>query len=160
MGVCLLFWDHINITHLTICNVLKPTCLTISHSGIFVSTDALIDKDHLWPWPLRCTIRGVWDWAKGGKDHPISGIDVDSCSANAVHTSWQVGCFLNWWRAQEAVLSCSDWATETETWHYQRWLLGFSIPVDLKDNEVLSSLTDQTGNKHLFHGRPCTLAWG
>lgn len=60
VGVCLLFWDHINITHLTICNVLKPTCLTISPSGIFLSTDVFIDKDSPWTWPLRCSICRVW----------------------------------------------------------------------------------------------------
>lgn len=65
VGVCLLFWDHINITHLTISNVLKPTVSPYPRVGIFFSTDALIDKDCLWPWPLRCTVCGVWDWGEG-----------------------------------------------------------------------------------------------
>lgn len=66
VGVCLLFWDHINITHVTFCNVLKPMCLTISQSGIFFffCSDALIDKDRLWLWPLRCVTHWVWDWGE------------------------------------------------------------------------------------------------
>lgn len=43
------------MTHLTICNVLKPTCLTISQRGVFIFLCfvVLIDKGQSWPMTFK-----------------------------------------------------------------------------------------------------------
>lgn len=61
------------------------------------------------------------------KGHPISRITVDSSLANDSAHFMAGWLLLNWWRAQEAALSCPDWATKAETEAVKGGFLGFQF---------------------------------
>lgn len=124
--------------------------------GFFFSTDALIDKDHPWPWPLRCTICRVWDWGSRRQRPPYQ--QQDHCWLPL--SKWQytlhgrLDALCTSVRAQEAALSCSHWATDTETVAGKGGFLNFPFWLIRRIMRHCVHVLIIHRKKCLFYGRP------